>query len=416
MDKGAGEKEGPIVRDIRRHYCDYCGICRSKKSLIASHILSHHKEEMEMADGDGGGDVGEENSNTCEECGTTFKKPAHLKQHLQRINIYEKYTMDSVKHWIPHKELQNAIRFGLDGLVPGGRPPVKLHQANLSHALRPYICSVDDCHSSYRRKDHLTRHLLQHQGKLFKCPVENCNREFVFQGNIKRHVNELHIEDCPSADGGAQKQHVCQEIGCGKEFRYASRLRKHEESHVKLDTVEAFCFEPGCMKHFTNDQCLKVHIQSCHQHTTCEICGAKQLRQNMKRHLLTHEGRGSIERIKCDYKGCLRTFTTKSNLSKHVKAVHLEHKPFVCSFSGCGMRFAYKHVRDNHEKTGCHVYTHGDFEEADEQFRSRPRGGRKRQCPDIPMLVRKRVTPPNRSAQESVYLSWLRSQEDGDEH
>ncbi|CAN6543091.1 unnamed protein product [Malus baccata var. baccata] len=370
MDKGAGEKkEGPIVRDIRRHYCDYCGICRSKKSLIASHILSHHKEEIEMADGDGGGEVGEENSNTCEECGTTFKKPAHLKQHLQ------------------------------------------------SHSLeRPYICSVDDCHSSYRRKDHLTRHLLQHQGKLFKCPVENCNREFVFQGNIKRHVNELHIEDCPSADGGAQKQHVCQEIGCGKEFRYASRLRKHEESHVKLDTVAAFCFEPGCMKHFTNDQCLKVHIQSCHLHTTCEICGAKQLRQNMKRHLLTHEGRGSIERIKCDYKGCLRTFTTKSNLSKHVKAVHLEHKPFVCSFSGCGMRFAYKHVRDNHEKTGCHVYTHGDFEEADEQFRSRPRGGRKRQCPDIPMLVRKRVTPPNRSAQESVYLSWLRSQEDGDEH
>lgn len=44
MDKGAGEKkEGPVDRDIRRFYCDYCGICRSKKSLIASHILSHHK-------------------------------------------------------------------------------------------------------------------------------------------------------------------------------------------------------------------------------------------------------------------------------------------------------------------------------------------------------------------------------------
>ncbi|CAL9019951.1 unnamed protein product [Prunus brigantina] len=27
----------------------------------------------------------------------------------------------------------------------------------------------------------------------------------------------------------------------------------------------------------------------------------------------------------------------KSNLHQHVKEVHLEHKPFVCSFSGCGM-------------------------------------------------------------------------------
>ncbi|ONI35730.1 hypothetical protein PRUPE_1G551600 [Prunus persica] len=368
MDKGQAEMEGPIFRDIRRYYCEYCGIRRSKKSLIASHILSHHKDEMEMSSVDEDREVEQEKSNTCQECGVSFRKPAHLKQHMQ------------------------------------------------SHSLeRPYICSVDDCHSSYRRKDHLNRHLLQHQGKLFKCPIENCNREFGFQGNMRRHVNELHSEDSPSTNGGAQKQHVCKEIGCGKVFRFASRLRKHEDSHVKLDTVEAFCSEPGCMKHFTNEQCLQAHIHSCHQHTTCEICGTKQLRNNIKRHLLTHEDKHSIERIKCDYKGCLHTFTTKSNLTKHVKAVHLEHKPFVCSFSGCGLRFAYKHVRDNHEKTGCHVYTQGDFEEADEQFRSRPRGGRKRECPDIPMLVRKRVTPPNQLGQECEYISWLHSQEDNDE-
>lgn len=63
------------------------------------------------------------------------------------INIYEKYAMDSVKHWIPHKELQNAIRFGLDGLVPGGRPPAKLRQANLNHAL--VGLRFDDCSSVF---------------------------------------------------------------------------------------------------------------------------------------------------------------------------------------------------------------------------------------------------------------------------
>ncbi|KAM1173581.1 hypothetical protein ACFX2I_026255 [Malus domestica] len=365
MDNEEADQKLPIFRDIRRYYCEFCGICRSKKALIASHILDHHKGEMDMEKEAGGEGEGEkEKSNTCEECGATFKKPAHLKQHMQ------------------------------------------------SHSLeRPYVCSVDDCHSSFRRKDHLNRHLLQHQGKLFKCPIENCNRGFVCQGNMSRHVKKLHNDDGTYV-GRGQKQHVCQEIGCGKVFQFASKLQKHENSHVHLDSVEAFCSELGCMQYFTNEQCLKAHILSSHQHVTCEICGSKKLKRNIKRHLLTHKGGApSVERIKCSCNGCLQTFSTKSNLTQHVKAVHLEDKPFVCSFSGCGMRFAYKHVRDNHEKTGRHVYAYGDFVEADEQFQSRPRGGCKRKCPSVEMLLRKRVTPPDQLGLEPEYLSWLLSQD-----
>ncbi|XVE61565.1 hypothetical protein DITRI_Ditri06bG0050700 [Diplodiscus trichospermus] len=344
MGEEKGEStQGPIFKDIRRYFCEYCGICRSKKSLIASHILTHHPDEV----GSGGKEEGGiSSSNTCEECGAIFKKPAHLKQHLQ------------------------------------------------SHSVeRPFICLVDDCHASYRRKDHLNRHLLQHQGKLFKCPIENCNREFAFQCNLKRHVKGFH-KDSSSSDAGNEKQHVCQEVGCGKVFKFASKLRKHEDSHVKLDSVEAFCSEPSCMKYFTNEQCLKAHVQSCHQYINCQICGTKQLKKNIKRHMRSHESVVASERIKCDFEGCLHTFSTKSNLSQHVKAVHEELKPFACSFSGCGMRFSYKHVRDHHEKTGCHIYTPGDFVETDEQFRGRPRGGRKRTCPAVEIFIRKRVVPP----------------------
>lgn len=51
----------------------------------------------------------------------------------------------------------------------------------------------------------------------------------------------------------------------------------------------------------------------------------------------------------------------KSNLHQHIKAVHFEHKPFACSVPGCDMRFPFKHVRDNHEKSGCHLYTHVSY-------------------------------------------------------
>ncbi|KAI6698497.1 hypothetical protein NL676_018616 [Syzygium grande] len=291
---------GPVFRDVRRYYCEHCGICRSKKSLIASHIQSHHKEEMEAAMARGVEGKEGAKANTCEECGATFKKPAYLKQHMQ------------------------------------------------GHSLeRPFKCSMEDCPASYRRKDHLARHFLQHKGKIFSCPVDGCNKSFAYQGNMKRHMNDIHSDELPSTSGEfkSPKQHVCPEVGCGKVFKFASKLRKHEDSHVKLETVEAFCFEE-------------------------EFPTASP----------THEKKNSADSkaFRCDVEGCLRIFSTKSNLCQHMKAVHLEVRPFVCSYKDCGKKFAYKHVRDHHEKTGCHVYIPGDFEELDEQFRSRPRDHRLR--------------------------------------
>ena len=105
---------------------------------------------------------------------------------------------------------------------------------------------MDDCHSSYKRKDHLTRHLLAHKGKLFKCPIENCKIEFSIQANMKRHVRERHNEDRPSTSTEhGVKPCVCQEVGCGKAFAYPSQLQKHEESHGKLQYSILFLISRG---------------------------------------------------------------------------------------------------------------------------------------------------------------------------
>ncbi|WVZ78170.1 hypothetical protein U9M48_025922 [Paspalum notatum var. saurae] len=350
-------------KDIRRYKCAFCTIVRSKRCLIKAHMVEHHKDELDKSEiyNSNGEKIVHAEENRCSECGACFQKPAHLKQHMP------------------------------------------------SHSNeRLFTCPLEDCPFSYKRKDHLSRHMLKHQGKLFNCTVDGCDWRFSIKANMQRHVREFHEDENASK---SDQQFICKEEGCNKAFKYPSKLKKHEESHVKLDYVEVMCCEPGCMKMFTNVECLKAHIQSCHLYVHCETCGEKHLKKNIKRHLQSHGKVPSGERMTCTFEGCERSFCNKSNLTKHMKACHDQLKPFTCQVDGCGKAFTYKHVRDNHEKS-C---AHGDFEEMDEQLRARPRGGRKRKALTVESLTRKRVSMPGEasSLEDGVeYLSWLLSGDD----
>lgn len=242
----------------------------------------------------------------------------------------------------------------------------------------------------------------------------------MIKANVNRHVKNFH--ECNEEHRLKHKEFVCSEVGCGKTFRYPSKLATHEKSHVKLECCEVICMVQDCLKHFSNEECLREHTKSCHSYITCETCGEKQLKKNIKRHLRTHEEGKTSSVIKCSFEDCKASFSNKSNLKRHVMAVHEDSRPFACSFSGCGERFAYRHVRDNHEKSSIHSCCHGDFEEEDEEFHFGERGGRKRKNVTVDMLLRKRVAvSPGSSHSEdhqdhtapledgSDYLRWLLS-------
>ncbi|KAL8195463.1 hypothetical protein R6Q57_025866 [Mikania cordata] len=77
----------PILRDIRRYTCGYCGIVRSKKTIINAHIQSHHQDEIEEKESNEKDEQKGGKMNVCEECGASFRKPAHLRQHMQSHSL-----------------------------------------------------------------------------------------------------------------------------------------------------------------------------------------------------------------------------------------------------------------------------------------------------------------------------------------
>lgn len=58
--------------------------------------------------------------------------------------------------------------------------------------------------------------------KPFKCPYENCRKQFNERGNLKTHLR-IHT---------GEKPFICNVEGCGKKFTTQGHLTDHSRQHT----------------------------------------------------------------------------------------------------------------------------------------------------------------------------------------
>lgn len=131
-----------------------------------------------------------------------------------------------------------------------------------------------------------------------------------------------------------EKTHRCPFDGCSKAFNRPARLAEHIRSHN--DERPFVCNHDGCNKRFLRESHLSHHVKSAHtdiRDYACnwEGCGKRFLTATrLKRHQGAHEGR---EKYRCsEYPPCNETFRKHSTLQKHITSVHLNQKPFPCTY------------------------------------------------------------------------------------
>ncbi|KAJ4331703.1 hypothetical protein N0V95_009833 [Ascochyta clinopodiicola] len=139
------------------------------------------------------------------------------------------------------------------------------------------------------------------------------------------------------AESEARRQwnFICEVDGCGQRFNRPCRLEAHMRSHNKERPFA--CHEAGCDKTFPRKDHLQRHLKNAHTGSddyrayTCdwEGCG-KSFTSNgrLQRHKDVHESKFYCT----DYAPCHESFRKESALEAHIKAQHMDVKPFPCPF------------------------------------------------------------------------------------
>lgn len=280
-------------------------------------------------------------------------------------------------------------------------------QAHLrSHANeRPFKCERAGCDKAYSDKKHLNAHVLSAHIKAAKFTCDQCGKGFATGQRLKRHAlvhegqERFRCRDYPPCtqtfrkhntlqrhilkDHLGEKAWKCDKPGCTDSYDTLNALkrhtqREHGEAKFWCDLCTTAAMEAGRMGGadgvdtlsnpvgFTTQFQLEQHIRQ--EHVDCPFCdglkftGQFELHQHMETY---HSGLTVKDRktVRCEYEGCDKWFTKKSNMRAHYKNAH-EGLRFVCgkvnlwevpgledwnwTEEGCGGCFTHKAALANH--------------------------------------------------------------------
>ncbi|CAG2174379.1 unnamed protein product, partial [Oppiella nova] len=198
----------------------------------------------------------------------------------------------------------------LQDITPGGTPKRAKQSLNTSRRAKrsPKVDTSDesdewqpnDTKKSLKRSKPMSNDYRHTKDKPIKCDVNDCQRD-----QMKAHMNRHR----------GVRPYRCSHDSCVKEFSTETGLKLHVRVVHQQYTPFA-CDYDGCDKRFIHKSLLVKHVSS---HTKVRKKGGR---------------RRNLDALKCDYIGCGKVSKTPVNARRH-RLTHTTDKPLKCAVDGC---------------------------------------------------------------------------------
>jgi general transcription factor IIIA len=177
-------------------------------------------------------------------------------------------------------------------------PPTPISRPASARPKR-YICTFESCNKAYARPKALSEHMRSHTNERpYKCSEPDCVKTFRREDHLRRHIQIAHKNE---------RNYVCTWEGCEKRFCDSAKLKTHIAVHEGREKFKCTGFE-GCHEWFRKRETLRAHITAVHHQRKPYPCDYVDEANNEK----------------CDH-----GYTTALKLAEHKKKAH-EPARFHC--------------------------------------------------------------------------------------
>ena len=378
-DQGSGNEGGSKL-----YTCDECSYQSSFRNNVDKHMRSVHRKERNYL---------------CSECGSMFSEQKSLTYHLEKMKIIRddgsvvfrcaKFTkLPSMAGEHVHKDDEaNMFLCRICDYTSQSLTDTKRHIQRIHLGEKRYICNT--CNRGFTSQPEVGRHLARDHNdtsflgdsidigslkpETYKC--QQCTYESPSRINVERHFSVVHLKE---------RNFQCTE--CGQRYSDKKTLLMHVEKnqvampdgktvlqctkftklpsrageHLRKDEQTNLYHCVLCNYSSKNQSGAKRHVERMHLKEKRFVCNTCSRDFNSKRELAYHLGMEhndlslcenganllslKPEALQCEY--CEYSSTVRQYLERHVKAVHLKERNFVCS--ECGFAFSEKKSLQGH--------------------------------------------------------------------